>query len=184
MSEHDNPWKRLHSTVVYENPWIRVEDHAVVNPAGGRGQYGKVCFKSRAIGIAPIDAADHIYLVGQYRYTLDSYSWELPMGGAAPGEDPLVAGQRELREETGLEAKRWRHLLTVHTSNSVTDEVGDVFVARELVPGTARPEPTEALAVQRMPFAQALEWVLDGKITDAMSVAAILRLAVETPGSA
>lgn len=178
MSEHENPWKLLASTTVYENAWIRVEDHAVLDPSGGRGQYGKVCFKSRAIAVAPIDSTDHIYLVGQYRYTLGSYSWELPMGGAPPGEDALVAGQRELREETGLEAKRWQHLLTLHTSNSITDEIGHVFVARELTPGPAAPDPTEALTVQRMPFAQALQWTMDGKITDAISVAAILRLAV------
>lgn len=178
MSEHDNPWKLLTSKTVYENAWIRVEDHAVVDPSGGRGQYGKVCFKSRAIAIAPIDASDHIYLVGQYRYTLGSYSWELPMGGAALDEDPLAAGQRELREETGLEAASWQLLLTLHTSNSVTDEVGHVFVARELTAGVAAPEPTEALAVQRLPFAEALEWVVGGRITDAISVATILRLAV------
>jgi 8-oxo-dGTP pyrophosphatase MutT (NUDIX family) len=178
MSEHDNPWKTLEATTVYENPWIRVEDHVVVTPAGSRGQYGKVCFKARAIAIAPLDAEGRIYLVGQHRYTLGTYSWELPMGGADPGETPLAAARRELREETGLEAARWEALLTLHPSNSITDEVGYVFVARELTAGSAAPEPTESLVVRRLPFVEALEWALDGRITDAISVATILKLAL------
>ena len=180
----DNPWKLLMATTVFENAWIRVEDHTVINPSGGESHYGKVCFKNRAIAVVPLDDAGHIYLVGQHRYTLDSYSWELPMGGAGDEEDPLLAGQRELREETGLEAASWTHLMTLHPSNSVTDEVGHVFIARELTPGRAAPEPTELLAVKRMPFEQAVEWVIDGRITDAISVAAILRIAVEPRGTA
>jgi len=177
MSRDQNPWTCLSATTVYENPWIRVEDHAVIGPGGRPGQYGKVCFKARAIAILPLDDDGFTTLVGQYRYTLDEYSWELPMGGAHPGETPQQAGARELREETGLVAQNWHELMRLHTSNSVTDEVAYVFLARALTQRSSAPEPTEALALARIPFAEAHERVLSGEITDALSVATILRVA-------
>lgn len=176
MNDQSNPWTRLSSRIVYENPWIRVEDHAVIDPSGREGQYGKVCFKSRAIAILPLDDDGFTTLVGQYRYTLDEYSWELPMGGSDPGESPQQAGQRELREETGLVASHWQELMRVHTSNSVTDEIAHVFLARGLSHGTTAPESTEQLAIARVPLAEARERVINGAITDALSVAAILRV--------
>jgi 8-oxo-dGTP pyrophosphatase MutT (NUDIX family) len=175
----DNPWTTLSTRTVYDNPWIRVEEHDVLNPSGGKGRYGKICFKNRAVGVVALDAESRVYLVGQYRYTLGEYSWELPMGGAPRDEDPLLAAQRELREETGLTATRWRELMRVHTSNSVTDEVGLVYVAEDLRRGACEPEATEELAVHALAFEEAVAWVLDGRITDAISVAALLRLAAE-----
>jgi ADP-ribose pyrophosphatase len=172
-----NPWKTLRSETVYDNPWIRVEDHRVVNPAGKQGQYGKVCFKNIAVGILALDADESLYLVGQYRYTLDAYSWELPMGGAPLGQDPLAAAQRELKEETGLTARQWREYMRVHPSNSVTDELGVVYLARGLTHGAREPEETEQLSVRALPFTEAVRWATTGRITDAISVAAILKLA-------
>jgi 8-oxo-dGTP pyrophosphatase MutT (NUDIX family) len=167
----------MSSRIVYENPWIRVEDHVVIDPGGNEGQYGKVCFKSRAIAVLPLDEHGYTTLVGQYRYTVDEYSWELPMGGADPGESPRAAGERELREETGLLATDWQELMRVHTSNSVTDEVGYVFLARGLRQGPAAPDSTEQLTIERIPLAEAHRRVIEGTITDALSVAAILRVA-------
>jgi 8-oxo-dGTP pyrophosphatase MutT (NUDIX family) len=179
MQNSRNPWTTLTTRVVYDNPWIRVEEHEVINPSGGRNRYGKVCFKNLAVGIIALDARDHIYLVGQHRYTLDEYTWELPMGGAPQGEAPRDAAERELREETGLTARRWRELMKVHTSNSITDEVGLVYVAEDLSEGEQDLEETEQLAVKRLPFEEAYRWAVEGRITDAISLAGIFRLAAE-----
>ena len=176
MTAH-NPWKTLSKRTVYDNPWIRVEDHEVLNPAGRPGQYGKICFKNQAVAIVAMDRERNVYLVGQYRYTLGVYSWELPKGGAPLTEDPLRAAQRELKEETGLTAHRWRLLMSMHLSNSVTDERGSMFLAEDLEQGNAQPDETERLAVERLPFAETMEWVRTGKITDAVSIAALLRVA-------
>ncbi len=180
MASAKQHWKTLSTDTVYDNSWIRVEDHKVVNPAGRTSQYGKVCFKNQAVAILAVDAVQNIYLVGQHRYTLDEYSWELPMGGAPLAEDPLVAAQRELKEETGLTAGRWLRLMRLHTSNSVTDEIGYVYLARDLTEGTPEFEDTEDLAIQVVPLTEALDWVHRGEITDAISVAAVLRLAADT----
>jgi 8-oxo-dGTP pyrophosphatase MutT (NUDIX family) len=172
----ENPWRTVARRVVYDNAWISVEEHDVINPAGRPGIYGKVSFKNQAVAMIALDAQERVYLVGQYRYTLDQYSWELPMGGAGPGEDVLAAAQRELLEETGLAARVWTPLLQLHTSNSVTDELAHVFLARELVHGNPNPGETEQLRVQALPLRQAVEWATDGRITDAISVAGLLRL--------
>lgn len=176
---HANPWTLLDAETVYDNPWIRVEHHRVVNPSGKPGIYGKICFKHRAVAILALDTADRLVLVGQYRYTLGAYSWELPMGGAPLAVDPMLAARRELREETGLTARRWRELMRLHTSNSVTDEVAHVYIATDLRAGRPAPEDTEQLSVETIAFASALERVRRGEITDAVSAAAILRLASE-----
>ncbi|HVU83814.1 MAG TPA: NUDIX hydrolase, partial [Puia sp.] len=132
MLNHENPWKILDQRPVYDNPWIRVTEFQVLNPSGGQGIYGKVHFKNRAIGIIPLDEDFNIYLVGQYRFVLNEYSWEIPEGGGAMEEEPLAAAKRELLEETGLLAVRWEKLLTLHLSNSVSDEFSVIYLAREL----------------------------------------------------
>ncbi len=169
-------WKQLDTRTVYENPWMEVREDYVVNPGGGRNHYGWVHFKNRAIAIVPLDEAGNTWLVGQQRYTLDEYSWELPMGGAPLDEPPLDAAKRELREETGLTATRWSEVMRLHTSNSITDEVGIVYVAEDLTEGEPEFEETEDLEIRRLPLEEAVQLVNDGKITDAMSVAAILRV--------
>ena len=176
MANDRSGWVTLATEIIYENPWIRLEEHRVINPGGGRNLYGKVCFKNRAVAIIAIDNEAHLYLVGQQRYTLDAYSWELPMGGAPLDEDPLTAARRELQEETGLSAESWSQIMRLHLSNSVTDEQGIVYLARGLTRGQPQFEETEDIAIRRIPVEDAVSMAMDGRITDAVSVAALLRL--------
>jgi 8-oxo-dGTP pyrophosphatase MutT (NUDIX family) len=172
--ENTNPWQTLSSRVAYDNPWIRVEHREVINPSGGAGIYGLVHFKNVAIGILPIDNEGFTWLVGQYRYTLNRYSWEIPEGGCPIGTAPLDSAKRELLEETGIRAQRWTRILETHLSNSVTDEYGIAFVAQGLEFGEAQPEETEDLRLRRLPFAETVEMVLRGDITDTLSMVTIL----------
>ena len=161
--------------MVYDNPWISLSEFNVITPAGKPGIYGKVHFKNIAIGVIAIDKDDNTYLVGQYRFVLDAYSWEIPEGGCPEGTDWLTAAKRELKEETGFEAGSWTELLKMDVSNSVSDELAIVYVAQDLIAGESEHEDTEQLIVQKMPFSQAVQWVMEGKITDSISVAAILK---------
>ncbi|HEY3402556.1 MAG TPA: NUDIX hydrolase [Ohtaekwangia sp.] len=173
-----NPWTTLSGEEKYDNRWINVTEYQVINPSGGRGIYGKVHFKNKAIGIIPVDHEGNTWLVGQYRYTLNEFHWEIPEGGAPEGEDPLEAAKRELQEETGLTAKKWSVLTTLHTSNSVTDEAGIVFLAEDLHHGENNLEETEAdLKVWKLPLKEAVNMVVDEKITDSMSMIGLLKLA-------
>lgn len=174
----ENPWTTLSSEEKYDNPWINVTEYQVLNPGGGKGIYGKVSFKNKAIGIIPLDEDNNTWLVGQYRYTLNEYSWEIPEGGAPLTEDILTAAQRELKEETGITATRWEKIMRFHTSNSVTDEEAFVFLATELKFGLSEPEETESdLVVKKLPLSEALEMVMQSQITDSMSVAGLLKVA-------
>lgn len=171
-----NPWTILSEKQVYDNKWIRLTEYGVINPGGGQGIYGKVHFKNLAIGIVPIDEEWHTWLVGQYRFTLDRYSWEIPEGGGPLEIEPLESAKRELLEETGLEASEWTPIMNMHLSNSVTDEYAIIYLARGIKQGIATPEETEQLQVKRIPFEEAWQMVENGTITDAMSVAAIQKV--------
>lgn len=171
----ENPWKTKSREKIYENPWIRVEEHQVINPSGGNGIYGTVHFKNKALGIVPLDAEGYTWLVGQFRYTLNEYAWEIPMGGGLIGVDILESAKRELKEETGLTADKWTQIMRIHTSNSVTDEEGFVFLAEGLTPGETEFEETEQLQVRRIKIEEAIRMVMDGEITDAISIAGLLK---------
>ncbi len=177
MDQYINPWKTLSSRFIYENPWIHIREDQVINPSGGNGIYGVVHMKNKAIGIIPIDRDGYTYLVGQYRYTLNEYSWETPMGGGQIGVSPLESAKRELKEETGFTASTWTLIAHIHTSNSVTDEDGYVFLAEDLIAGETAFEETEDLAIMKVHMTEALNMVMDNRITDALSVAGILKVA-------
>lgn len=172
----ENNWTTLSSKEMYDNPWINVVEHQVINPSGGNGIYGVVSFKNIAIGVVPLDEDYHTWLVGQYRYPLKEYSWEIPEGGCLIGKESMLeAAQRELKEETGLEAAKWTQIQKMHTSNSVTDEVGYTFVAQNLSQGVAMPEETEDLQLKKVPFSTAVEMCMKGEITDGLSVISIFK---------
>lgn len=168
-----NPWKTLKKKEIYDNAWIRVQEDEVIRPDGKPGTYTTVSYKNKAIGVLPIDEEGNTYLVGQYRYPLDLYSWEIPEGGCPQGEDPLAAAVRELKEETGLTASKYEVLGRSFLSNSVSDEEATYYLATGLTEGEAEPEGTEDLALRKVPFGQALEMVASGEITDALSILAI-----------
>lgn len=177
MNEEKNPWKILDSEVKYENNWIQVVHQNVINPSGGKGVYGTVNFKNIAVGVVPIDKDGNTWLVGQYRFPLNEYSWEIPEGGCPDGEEVMETAKRELKEETGLIAQNWSLISKLHTSNSVCNEVAYIFLAEEITQSESQPEDTEQLQVKKVPLKEALELVLADKITDSMSVAGILKVA-------
>lgn len=173
----ENNWKTLSSQTVYENAWLELSHREVITPGGNNGIYGLVKFKNQAIGIIPMDAEGNIYLVGQFRYAIDEYSWEIPEGGGVLGADVLEAAKRELKEETGLIANKWTRLARIHTSNSATNEEGFLYIAEDLAQEDAEPEDTEELQVKKIPLNEAVEMVMRSEITDSLSVCAILMAA-------
>ncbi len=173
-----SPWIRVTRRTAYENPWLTVWHDEVTRPDGQPGIYGLVHFTHLAVGVVALDDEDRVTLVGQWRYTLDDWSWEIPEGGVPFDEDPQAGAARELREETGLVAATWNELARVHLSNSVSDEAGILFLATDLTAGEPEPDGTEAIETRRVPFPEALAMTLDGRITDALSVVALQRVAL------
>lgn len=176
INEKHNPWTIRGEKEIYENKWIKITEYDVLNPSGGEGIYGKVHFKNIAVGVLPLDEQLNTWLVGQYRFPLNEYSWEMPEGGGPLGIDPLESAKRELLEETGLVAKDWTLILRMHLSNSVSDELSLLYLARGLEQKEAEPEETEQLMLRKVSFNELYDMVQEGRITDSMTVAATLKV--------
>ncbi len=178
MSTKDplNSWQTLSSELVYESAWIAVHKHQTINPAGNPAVYSVVNFKNLAIGIVPLSEDGYTWLVGQWRYPLNAYSWEIPEGGGPLGEMPVETAVRELKEETGIVAKNFEEIMQLHLSNSATDEHAFVFLATDLIFEESEPEETEDLKVKKVHINEAFEMVMKGEITDGISVAAIFKV--------
>lgn len=170
-----NPWQILDQKKIYDNPWLALTEYDVINPNGGKGIYGKVHFKNLATGILPIDAEGNIILIGQYRFPIEEYSWEIPEGGVPFDEDPLDGAKRELAEEAGLKANKWTLIQECNLSNSVTDENCLIYVAEELSSTIAEPDETEQLKIKKVAFDDAFQMVMNGEIKDVITIVAILK---------
>lgn len=178
QEEINNPWTTLSGELKYENRWINVTEYQVITPGGKNGIYGKVHFKNIGIGIIPVDNQGNTWLVGQYRYTLNEFHWEIPEGGGPLDEDTLAAARRELKEETGMTAGKWTLILRMNPSNSVSDEVAVIYLAEDLEHGESELEDTEAdLKVRKLPLKEAIAMVDRGEVADSMTIMGLLKVA-------
>lgn len=178
IDENKNPWTTLSKETVYENKWITVTHEEVISPTGTAGIYGKVHLKNYAIGIIPVDEKGNTWLVGQYRYALNEYSWEIPEGGGLLGNNILEAAKRELKEEAGLIANKWTQICVTNTSNSVTDELSFIFVAQELSTTETAPDETEQLQIKKLSLSSAFNLAMEGNIKDAISLVGLMKLKI------
>jgi len=172
---NNSPWKTKSVKQVYENPWIEITHREVITPGSNDGIYGVVHFKNVAIGILPLDEENNTWIVGQYRYPIDRYTWEIPEGGGPLMEPVLSSAKRELLEETGIIAEEWTEMQSMFLSNSATDEYAVLYVARKLTFTEARPDEDEAITIRKLPFEGLYEMVLNGEVDDSLSVTAVLK---------
>jgi ADP-ribose pyrophosphatase len=175
MSE-ENPWKTLSTEVKYENPWIRIDESKIINPAGKDGIYGVVHFKNNAVAVIPLDENNNTWIVGQFRFTMNSYEWEVPEGGSPEHEDPMLTAHRELEEETGMKASSMMLIQEMQLSNSVSNEISFSYVAKGLSFVGSSPEETEQLQVKKLPFEEVFQMAMKGEIRDALSVSSIFKV--------
>ena len=175
LKPHGTPWRDHGGRTVFDNPWMTVTEHAATAPTGEPATYGKIHFKNLALAVLPLHEDGTVTLVGQHRFAMMDYAWEIPEGGGPLDVDPLESIRRELREEAGLEAADWREILRFQISNSLTDERGIGWLAMGFTPAEQDPDDTEAIALARVPFREALDAVVNGWIEDGMSMAMLLR---------
>jgi len=170
------PWTTLNEELRYETPWIAVSHHEILDPSGRAGIYGVVHFKNLAIGVVPLDEEGNTWIVGQYRYPIQAYSWEIPEGGGDRAIPPIESAQRELREEAGIVAANWTEILRMDLSNSASDEHAILYVAQDLTFYDPEPDHNEELVLRKLPFEELYAMVVRGEVRDSLTVAAVLRV--------
>lgn len=170
------PWTTLSERLAYETPWISVSHHEVIDPGGKQGVYGVIHFKNLAVGVIPLDAEMNTWIVGQYRYPMEAYSWEMPEGGGSRNVLPLESAKRELREEAGIEAEKWTEILQMDLSNSASDEKAVIFVAQVLTFHAPEPDHDEELEQRKLHFEELYRMVQRGEVRDSLTVAAVLKV--------
>lgn len=175
MTNQPSPWKTLNIKSIYNNPWIEVEEHDVINPSGNLSIYGIVKFKNYAIGMLPIDGEGNIWLIGQHRYPFNEYTWEIPEGGGKIIEDPVMNAKRELLEEAGIIADKWELIQEIQVSNSVTNERGFIYLATSLRFTHNAPDEDEELTIKKVHFSVAYAMMENGEIKDSLTVIALLK---------
>ncbi|MEO8149389.1 MAG: NUDIX hydrolase [Bacteroidia bacterium] len=171
----ESPWKTLAKHIKYESPWIRTEEHDVINPSGKQSIYSKVHFKNIAVAIIPLDDDYNTWIVGQFRYPTQTYEWEVCEGGCPEGTSPLDTAKRELLEECGITATHYELIMEMQLSNAASDETSATFIAKGLTFGESEPEETEQLTIKKIPFSELFEMAMRGEIRDALSIASILK---------
>ena len=174
--EERGPWKTLNVEERYATPWISVSHHDVIDPSGTPGIYGVVHFKNIAVGIVPLDEELNTWIVGQYRYPIRAYSWEIPEGGGKRGVPAIESAKRELREEVGIEAQQWTEILHMDLSNSASDEEAIIYVAQGLTFHAPEPDHNEELVMRKLPFAELYAMVMRGEVRDSLTVAAVMKV--------
>lgn len=170
---YKNPWKTLSSKYVYKNPWFRVREDAVIHPNGNKGIYG-VIEKDRVVYIVAINDKNEICLVGQHRYTVDKFSWEIP-AGACDGQAPLTAAKRELWEETGFKAKKWKKIGVNYVAMGIASIEAHIFLAEGLIQsGQNKMDEDGVTGIKMVTLRQLMKEMKDGKMFDTESAAMVL----------
>lgn len=174
-SDRPPPWKDHGHSVFFESPWMKLTRHEATAPTGVRADYMVMRPQNMSVGVLPLHDDGTVTLVGQQRFALANWSWEMPEGGAPFDEDPLEGARRELAEEAGLAAAQWRQALKAEMSNSITDERALAWVAWDLTPAPLAPDPTEVIRAARVPFGDLLREIGRGAVRDMFTVATTLR---------
>jgi len=174
-SDRPPPWRDAGSTTLFENPWMRLTRHDATAPTGHKADYVVMRPQNMSVGVLPLHADGTVTLVGQQRFALMNWSWEMPEGGAPFSEDPLEGARRELAEEAGLAAAQWRLAYRAEMTNSITDERAMAWLAWDFTEVPIAPDETEIIRVARVPFGDLLREIGRGSIRDMFTLATALR---------